>query len=506
MSNQIFKRLFQFLSGFLFSFSVVRAQLSATPLLKAPSAYGLQEECPKNLQITAKFWNESKIDEWIASYEKIDKLSVAICAPVRGTAWVVLFAIQEWNNQIQTYYSDVQNSAQMIRDISAKMVLDFFPGIKSKYDELYSWNIGTCVVAALAIGATVAVPILLPASMAANTIRSAAAAAKTGKNLLWDARAAVDAGQLGKVEQLRAEQDMSNTLKVFREFVRNEPHPFPKTNPNLPALKGLKAALTNTRPQFQPINEKRGLRILEKRELNIYAKRGLEFIQNRDLKKRDRVPSTYMYGRKTLIDNHATLVQSRLESILANVSETALTAPIYSDHGMAGILFGGNFLAPIMSHTVRTDIMTRLMTASVLSELFISLSMFITIGCDPCNDVGVDGAWDPVNHLSWCDKRGGTMYNIIRAQGDKSENEFPNAEAISKTYGFTVEILIKKAIDCQKRYGFFTKADPPPAVSFDDDCTFQLASCDCNAPDVRHKRHHHKTVVRACRDGAGLPI
>jgi hypothetical protein len=96
----------------------------------------------------------------------------------------------------------------------------------------------------------------------------------------------------------------------------------------------------------------------------------------------------------------------------------------------------------------------------------------------------------------------GRMMNIIRASGIDARNEFRNPLLLSSKYGFTTEYLVRKAADCQKKFGFYTLkrlvessilpertgfelcfvcgfCRAPEPTDVNSDCVFSIPVCDC---------------------------
>lgn len=198
---------------------------------------------------------------------------------------------------------------------------------------------------------------------------------------------------------------------------------------------------------------------------------------------------------------------------LANAAKKFINAPISSDDGLYGTMKGGQFLNPTTLLTIPEieDNIRNVTLALSLNMIFHSLNAFVTVGSDACTDKGRNGAWPQNDVLSYCDKPGGTMYNIIRyLPGGKSGNNLPNANVISDEYGYSTELITQVSKQCQEKHGGFgfnpyTNGSFPKDVT--SDCVFNLPVCFTNRPDISHRIHKKgDTTAEACKKTGGLPL
>ncbi|KAG0142092.1 hypothetical protein CROQUDRAFT_67614 [Cronartium quercuum f. sp. fusiforme G11] len=197
---------------------------------------------------------------------------------------------------------------------------------------------------------------------------------------------------------------------------------------------------------------------------------------------------------------------------LAKNAKKFLEAGISTEEGLYGTMKNGSFLSPATLLTIPEieDNIRNVSLALSLNLIFHSLNAFITVGSDECTDKGKNGAWAQDDVLSYCDKPGGTMFNIIRYVDGKSGNDLPNANVISEEYGYSTELITQVSLKCQETHGGFsfnpyTNGSFPQDVT--SDCVFNLPVCFCQKPEIHHKIHEKKwTVAKACKEVGGLPL
>ncbi|EGG09322.1 uncharacterized protein MELLADRAFT_104282 [Melampsora larici-populina 98AG31] len=154
----------------------------------------------------------------------------------------------------------------------------------------------------------------------------------------------------------------------------------------------------------------------------------------------------------------------------------------------------------------------------ILSSVLIIVQQdaFVTIGSDVCAGNGINGAFEGDDILSYCDTNG-TMYNIVRVKNERYESKFENAWVISDHFGYSTQFLTNASISCQQKYGGFEHFPyknttlPRDAMA---DCIVNLPVCDLRneinsdicvlQKAIKHDNKKHG-IVAACRN-AGLPI
>ncbi|PLW17345.1 hypothetical protein PCASD_18495 [Puccinia coronata f. sp. avenae] len=162
-----------------------------TPASSSQSSTGLapngavQPDPCAPMQLTAQTWVDLGIDDYIQNYPNADKLTIQqfaaelnvpnffcgigmpcsagqLCHPAAGVNWLILYAIQEWNAYMNSYYSAIEDAINLMRDASADIVSDFIPRSQPQ-SGLYGWSVATVVVGILATFTGVLVPAMLPA-------------------------------------------------------------------------------------------------------------------------------------------------------------------------------------------------------------------------------------------------------------------------------------------------------------------------------------------------------
>ncbi|KAH9812751.1 hypothetical protein DFH28DRAFT_930695 [Melampsora americana] len=485
---------------------------------------GLEDPCGQ-IPLTVDSWTKLEVDKYIANYPGIENLTLAefaakleapnffcgigmqciagqICSPAVGINWLILYAIQEWNNYMNSLYSSIENAITVMRGIifllslhhtgpqaAAGIVADFMP-TEHVDKTIFGWGMATIVLGVVGIFSAIAVPVFMPAELTLYAIEgynSAATTAETAESVkaaLAAAEAAKSAGDEATVVALRTAQDIKTVRKGF--FALRIAQKPPK--PIFQLKTQLQSAFQRTiSPSIHVPPTGRMRRRSVKATLS----------QPRSLAKRELPPSVFSYSRWAFLDTHLTSLQNRLQGIVALTTKLGATAPIGAGNGLASVLQGGTFLT---SNPARTDLQKAardLAQITAISQFFKSIGMFVTVSCDPCTDKGPDGAWPGDDRLSYCTPQG-VMMNIIQANGNGVENAVKNAKLLSTKYGYSVQKLTQSAVQCQ------TKAPPPSSP--DSECAFALPVCVCTLPDVQHLRHHGHSTVVACRNGAHLPI
>ncbi|KAG0143612.1 hypothetical protein CROQUDRAFT_48623 [Cronartium quercuum f. sp. fusiforme G11] len=469
---------------------------------------GLKDPCGQ-IELTADSWNQLQVDQYIANYPNIQNLTLAefaaeleapnffcgiglsclagqICSPAVGINWLILYALQEWNNYMNSLYSAIENAITIMREATAGIVADFMPD-EHVDKSIFGYGIATVVIGILSIFTAIAVPVFMPTELTLYSIESfnaVAAPAQSAEELkisYEQAEAAKLAGKPAELASLQTTQDIKSVRKGFFGLVVVSK---PKTTPAVPN-NSMRLALLKT---FGYVPQHPTARL-----------------RKRSLSKRALPPSVFSYSRWAFLDTHLTALQNRLQGIVALTSKLGITEPMGSSNGLASVLQGGSFLIP---NPVKADLQKAaldLAQITAISEFFKSIGMFVTIASDPCTDSGIDGAWPGDDKLSYCTPQG-VMMNIIQANGDKVSNSVKNAKLLSTKYGYTTQWLTQAAWDCQMKYGISPLSIAPPPTSAKSDCVFSLPVCDCTLPDVQHIRSKGHGTVKACREGAHLPI
>ncbi|WAQ85640.1 hypothetical protein PtA15_6A268 [Puccinia triticina] len=198
---------------------------------------------------------------------------------------------------------------------------------------------------------------------------------------------------------------------------------------------------------------------------------------------------------------------------IAEEGKKRIAAGISTDQGIYGVVKDGNFIEPanFASLPELQERIRLLASALGLNMLLHSINAFITVGSDPCNDKGKNGAWPEGTRLSWCDKPDGTMHNIVIAKDGKTHNDINSASLINSYFGISTELIINSSIKCQnmnKGWNYVPWAKDKGALPKgpDSDCVFNLPVCYTQDKNVHKKIHKKKwTTARACKH-AGLPL
>ncbi|EGG04612.1 uncharacterized protein MELLADRAFT_88663 [Melampsora larici-populina 98AG31] len=505
---------------------------------------GLKDPCGQ-IPLTVDSWNKLEVDKYIANYPGIDNLTLAqfaakleapnffcgigmqclagqICSPAVGINWLILYAIQEWNNYMNSLYSSIENAITVMREAAAGIVADFMPD-QHVDKSIFGWGMATIVLGVVGVFSAIAVPVFMPTELTLYAIegyKTAATTAETAESVkaaLAAAEAAKNAGDEATVVALRTAQD----IKVIRtgflglRIAQKPPKPIFQFNPQV------NAAFQRTASSSSHVAPTARMR---RRSFEATS------LEPRSLAKRDLPPSVFSYlplsrydvmgnlirwyllmstasstaestlltqSRWAFLDTHLTSLQNRLQGIVALTSKIGATAPIGAGNGLASVLQGGTFLTP---NPVRTDLQK---AARDLAQITAISQFFKSI--DPCTDKGPDGAWPGDDRLSYCTPQG-VMMNIIQANGNAVDNGVKNAKLLSTKYGYSVQKLVQSAVRCQTKYGIGNEMLAPPPSSPDSECAFALPVCVCTLADVQHLRHHGHSTVVACRNGAHLPI
>ncbi|KAA1113913.1 hypothetical protein PGTUg99_015644 [Puccinia graminis f. sp. tritici] len=218
------------------------------------------------------------------------------------------------------------------------------------------------------------------------------------------------------------------------------------------------------------------------------------------------------FGVWTDVVFHLANVERDAHDALSNAVKKVINSPISSKDGIYGVLKGGTFMntAKLKPIPEVADQLRKVTMAMSMNLVLRDMNAYIAVGADDCYDKGPNGAWPQKDLLSYCPKQGGPMYNIIRAVGEKSENNIPNANVINDIFGFPTQLIVDVSVDCQQRHGGFNHnpyVNGKFPKSEHDECVFNLPVCDARWGGVRSSiKKHHQHVTVACRKHGGLPI
>ncbi|KAG0149603.1 hypothetical protein CROQUDRAFT_39536 [Cronartium quercuum f. sp. fusiforme G11] len=486
-----------------------------------------------HIDLTPQTWVDLQIDQYIANYPGADKLTIQefaaelnvanfycgigldclagqLCHPAQGVNWIILYAIQEWNNYMNSLYRAIETAVTLMREASSAIVSDFAP--RAEVDKsLYGWAVGTVICGVLGTFSALAVPAFMPldamemveeatkfgvgaASLGSGALGGMASAEATEASKAYDQATRLMRGnKAADLAAAESRQDVGTFLEFTTQGKQARNSHGEKNTPE--ELRREEEVLFKDSRDPGPSTRDDGA------SSSTITRRSLE---PRSLHKRS-PPTAFCYTQWAYLDSHLTALQNRMQGIVAITARSGAMTPILSNGGMASILKDGAFLSenPTEAHLAESS--KALVQITALSEFFKAINIFVTIGSDDCKFKGPNGAWDGPGKLSYCTPDG-LMMNLIQAKGDKAINDIPNAELIKTKYGYSVEYLARTAWDCQKKYGIFTHGKAPPPVSVKSDCVFAIAVCDCTLPEVAHLRHKKMKTVPACRKGAGLPI
>ncbi|CAH7690566.1 hypothetical protein PPACK8108_LOCUS25952 [Phakopsora pachyrhizi] len=207
--------------------------------------------------------------------------------------------------------------------------------------------------------------------------------------------------------------------------------------------------------------------------------------------------------------------RNALTDAFVKSTDDIIHAGISSPDGIWKQLQNGTFIVPtqpVYLPAAEEDL-KNVTTALAVVQVLRALDSFVTIGTDPCNGKGKNGALEGQDVLSYCDQTG-TMFNIFRVgkekkghHEDKLETKFQRATVIADFFGLSTEFLTQSSLKCQKKFGKFnyfpyTNTTVPRDPSAD--CVINLPVCDCREPKIKKSADEHG-VLSACRE-AGLPI
>ncbi|POW20101.1 hypothetical protein PSHT_03895 [Puccinia striiformis] len=482
------------------------------------------------MELTPQTWVDLGIDDYIASYPNADKLTMQqfaaelnlpnffcgigmqclagqVCHPAAGVNWLILYAIQEWNAYMNSFYSAIEDAISLMRDASADIASDFIPRTKPESD-LYGWSVATVVVGILATFSALIVPSLMPADamiMVSESMKIGAGAGLLGGLAVPNVgRETEEQKFLAQLQAAHLQANGEQPADVWSHHDSTVLTDFYNNRRQVPRQPGQHTP--NHGPQPSPPSSPRPtgpIPVPDQTHAPHLRKRTL----TPDELPKKRHPAPYAFTRWTRMASHLTVLQNDLQGVVAATVEVATLQPLLAQGGIAEILRDGSFLYKNPTQIFMADKVKDLAQISAMSEFFKSIKMFVTIGSDDCRFKGPNGAKNHEEDLSSCTKDG-LMMNIIRAEGDKVVNKTPNARLLQSKYGYSVQYLTNLAWECQKKYGVQKEGETtyPPPMNMQSDCIFSIPVCDCTLPEVKRLRKKKKGTVKACRIGAGLPI
>ncbi|PLW16750.1 hypothetical protein PCANC_10489 [Puccinia coronata f. sp. avenae] len=151
-------------------------------------------------------------------------------------------------------------------------------------------------------------------------------------------------------------------------------------------------------------------------------------------------------------------LEQTAQTVISDAVKKVVRSPISSKDGLYGVLKGGAYLNPAKMLPIPdvADHLRKVTLAMCTNLVLRSLNTFISVGADDCNDKGVNGAWPQKDVLSYCPKRGGPMYNVVRAAGDRTENSIPNANVLNEIFGFSTKMIIDVSLNSNMMIAFST--------------------------------------------------
>ncbi|KNE91060.1 hypothetical protein PSTG_15499 [Puccinia striiformis f. sp. tritici PST-78] len=218
------------------------------------SSQSLKDPCGY-IDLTPENWQALGIDDYLAHYPNGDKLTLQefaaelnmpnfycgvgmqclagqLCSPAVGINWIILYAIQQWSNFMNSLYKAVEHAVTMVKDASSSIVSDF-TSIIPPNDQLFGWTVADVVCGVLGSISALAVPMFIPAdsievAMADLAVASAFQATpemgigrdenspREGQDVYNAARAALKARDLSAFDKLQTSKDDQTFMRAFQ--------------------------------------------------------------------------------------------------------------------------------------------------------------------------------------------------------------------------------------------------------------------------------------------------
>ncbi|KAI9614214.1 hypothetical protein H4Q26_009355 [Puccinia striiformis f. sp. tritici PST-130] len=218
------------------------------------SSQSLKDPCGY-IDLTPENWQALGIDDYLAHYPNGDKLTLQefaaelnmpnfycgvgmqclagqLCSPAVGINWIILYAIQQWSNFMNSLYKAVEHAVTMVKDASSSIVSDF-TSIIPPNDQLFGWTVADVVCGVLGSISALAVPMFIPAdsievAMADLAVASAFQATpemgigrdenspREGQDVYNAARAALKARDLAEFDKLQTSKDDQTFMRAFQ--------------------------------------------------------------------------------------------------------------------------------------------------------------------------------------------------------------------------------------------------------------------------------------------------
>ncbi|KAG0143609.1 hypothetical protein CROQUDRAFT_717099 [Cronartium quercuum f. sp. fusiforme G11] len=179
----------------------------------------------------------------------------------------------------------------------------------------------------------------------------------------------------------------------------------------------------------------------------------------RDLQKRDHkfekrgIPNVYTYTKWSFLCTHIANLRNQLQQFVTMSVSLTLEAPIWSQQGIAPQIQGGAMLIPNPSWGELEIRHKRLGIIAILSELFVALEMIGLIGAEHCDGESVTEFQGDSGPLNECDEKG-VSWSIVNVKPEgQYEKVIHNARFLKKKYNYGTKDLVKRAWDCQRKYG-----------------------------------------------------
>ncbi|KAG0144489.1 hypothetical protein CROQUDRAFT_64990, partial [Cronartium quercuum f. sp. fusiforme G11] len=180
--------------------------------------------------------------------------------------------------------------------------------------------------------------------------------------------------------------------------------------------------------------------------------------------------------------------EQKTHQLISNQTNLFLSSGISTEQGLYGAFKDGNYFLDVQPNSTAQieKVMSEVVTARLISNILISKKAFVTVHSDECENDGPNGAFKIEDGwLSYCDKKHGTMMNIVAVKEhdhDDVQNQLYNAISIPTKYNLSVEYMVKQSVHCQKKYGGWSH-DPYKngslPLDINSDCLVNIPVCYC---------------------------